>query len=184
MAHWARVVMSQRTQGLVAPLDAANMDALELSGSYWQSRRPWRSFQTISYPSFDVCFDAIYDRQFDIIFAEQVFEHLLYPYRAARNVHRMLRPGGYFLLTLPFLLKIHDVPNDCSRWTPQGLPYFLEECGFERSCVTVDSWGNRACIIANFDSWVEYNPDLHSLINEPDFPIVVWALARRQLHTG
>jgi SAM-dependent methyltransferase len=179
MTQWARVVMTQRTGELVAPFDTGNMDALEISGDSWHHRHQWKSFQTVYYPAFDICGDAIYDRQFDIIFAEQVFEHLLYPYRAVRNVHRMLRPGGYFLITLPFLVRIHLHPTDCSRWTSQGLPYFLEECGFERSRIKADSWGNRACIISNFEHWTGYDPELHSLANEPNFPIVVWALAQK-----
>ena len=69
------------------------------------------------------------DDTFDLIIAEQVFEHLLWPYRAARNVHRMLRPGGSFLITTPFLVKIHPVPNDCSRWTETGMKHLLAEAG-------------------------------------------------------
>ena len=177
--HWCRVVMHARTSELVSHFDTASMDALEISGNLWHANRQWKSFQRVSYPQFDVCRGVIYDRQFDIIFAEQVFEHLLYPYRAGRNVYRMLQPGGYFLLTLPFLLKIHEFPSDCTRWTPQGLLYFLEECGFERTRITTESWGNRACIYANSESWVEYEPGIHDLTNEPAFPIVVWALAQR-----
>ncbi|HEY1615420.1 MAG TPA: methyltransferase domain-containing protein [Rhizomicrobium sp.] len=179
MVHWARAVMDARTDGLVSRLDVENMDALEISGDHWARNFRWKSFETVHYPEIDICAAPAFDRLFDIIFAEQVFEHLLYPYRAARNVHRMLRPGGYFLLTTPFLIKVHDTPNDCCRWTAQGLSYFLEECGFPRSRMTVDSWGNRACIQANFTSWVEFDPHLHALENEPDFPIVVWALARK-----
>jgi hypothetical protein len=91
----------------------------------------------------------------------------------------MLRPGGHFLVTLPFLIKIHNHPIDCSRWTPTGLGYFLEECGFDPAAALIESWGNRDCVIANFDSYVEYTRGLHSLENDPKFPAVIWALARK-----
>jgi SAM-dependent methyltransferase len=178
MPQWARQVMDQKTADIVGQFDVTSLDALEISGSHW-GRYQWKSYSVLEYPSFDICLDAVYDRQFDIVFAEQVFEHLIYPYRATRNVWRMLRPGGYFLVTLPFLIRIHPNPTDCTRWTPQGLTYFLEECGFDRGRIRVDSWGNRACVLANFSSWVEFEPGLHSLENEPGVPVVVWALAQK-----
>jgi SAM-dependent methyltransferase len=179
MTHWARVVMQQRTDEFVADLDAASMEALEISGEHWKWRAKWRDFRSVNFPEFDICRDAIYGSSFDIIFAEQVLEHVPYPYRAVRNVYRMLKSGGYFLATVPFLIKIHEIPIDCSRWTAAGLAHLLEECGFDRQNISVDSWGNRACINANFDEWVEYDAAVHSLENEPDFPIVAWATARK-----
>jgi hypothetical protein len=117
---------------------------------------------------------------FDLIIAEQVFEHLAWPYRAARNIHRMLNGGGLFLVTTPFLLRIHDAPIDCSRWTPTGIRYFLAECGFPLDGVNAYSWGNRACVRANFTRWQKYQAWRHSLADEPEFPVVVWALAQKQ----
>ena len=40
----------------------------------------------------------------------------------------------------------------------------------------VDSWGNRQCVVGNFDRWPAYRR-WHSLRNEPDFPVQVWAFA-------
>lgn len=178
MADWARIVMNQRTDHVIRQLDHGSLDALELSGNHW-SRFPWRTFRELHYPQFDICREIDHDRLYDVIFAEQVFEHLTYPYRAARNVWRMLKPGGYFVITTPFLLKIHNHPVDCSRWTPVGMRYFLEEAGFDRDATYVDSWGNRACINANYERWADYVEGLHSLENEPDFPIVVWAISQK-----
>jgi hypothetical protein len=114
-----------------------------------------------------------------LIIAEQVFEHLLWPYRAGKNVHRMLNQGGYFLITTPFLVRIHSGPTDCSRWTETGIRYFLAECGFSLERIQTGSWGNRACVRANFSQWSRYRRLVHSLRNEPSFPVVVWALAQK-----
>jgi hypothetical protein len=89
----------------------------------------------------------------------------------------MLKPGGVFLITVPFLVRVHASPIDCTRWTAEGLYYFLQECGFHPAGITVDQWGNRACVKANFVTWRKRGP-FGSLENEPDFPIVVWAFAR------
>jgi len=121
---------------------------------------------------------SMWMKKYDIIFTEQVFEHLKYPYRAARNVWRMLKPGGLFIITTPFLVKIHGHPLDCTRWTSMGMKYFLEEAGFDPEATITESWGNRDCVVANFDRWITFSPGM-SLENEADFPVVVWALARK-----
>src|SRR5205823_6255879 len=115
----------------------------------------------------------------DLVIAEQVFEHLPWPYRAARNVFKMLKPGGHFLMTTPFLVRLHDMPLDCTRWSETGIRYFLAECGFDMERIKSSSWGNRACAIANFKRWEGFRPSRHSLENEPKFPVVVWALAQK-----
>jgi SAM-dependent methyltransferase len=156
------------------------LDALEISGNAWHSSAwPFRSYTSANWPDYDVCTGPLRREAFDLVLAEQVFEHLLWPYRAARNVHAMLRPGGHFLLSTPFLIKIHLHPEDCSRWTETGLRYLLAEAGFELGDIQTGSWGNRACVDANFTRWESFNPNLHSLKNDPEFPIVVWALARK-----
>src|SRR5436190_12858774 len=127
--QWARIVMNRETRSLVRGLKPEKLDVLEISGTTWEENFPFNSYTVAEYPEFDVCQNVL-DRKFDLIIAEQVFEHLTHPYRAARNVHQMLKPNGFFLLTTPFLLKIHDIPIDCSRWTPLGMKYFLQEAGF------------------------------------------------------
>lgn len=178
MVHWARKVMDERTAVLVSALNIPALDALEVSGAGWINH-PWRTYRIANYPDFDICRDVIEDATFDIILAEQVLEHVPYPYRAVRNMRRMLRPRGYLLLTLPFMLRLHEGPLDCTRWSPDGLRFFLEECGFDRTQMLVESWGNRACVVANFDDWPDYDPARHSLHNEPDMPVVVWAFAAK-----
>jgi len=175
--HWTRPVMYDRCTEMLDAIGLRNLDALEISaGQYWRTL-PFRSFTEANYPQFDICAGTL-DRQFDLIIADQVFEHLLWPSRAARNVHSMLRPGGYFLVTTPFLIKVHAIPNDCTRWTETGLKYFLAEAGFPLDETKTGSWGNRSCVKANFDKWARRGW-FGSLRNEPEFPVSVWALARK-----
>lgn len=42
------------------------------------------------------------DAGFDVVLSTDVFEHVADPYRAHREVHRVLRPGGHHLFTVPF----------------------------------------------------------------------------------
>lgn len=171
--------MNQACRALVRDLPYTRFNTLEISGRKWQDMGFGR-YSSVAWPDFDLCHQTL-DERFDLIIAEQVFEHLLYPYRAGRHVLEMLQPGGYFLISVPFLVKIHDFPIDCTRWTELGLKHFLEECGFPLASIVTGAWGNRACIVANFDDWVMYEPDKHDLTHEPDFPYHVWALAQRAL---
>jgi SAM-dependent methyltransferase len=169
--------MNQETDRLIRSLDFEHASALEISGQKWKSYG-FRQYRCVEFPDYDVC-SGVLDEKFDIIIVEQAFEHLLWPYRAARNVFQMLNPNGALLVTTPFLVKIHNSPVDCSRWTEVGMQHLLAEGGFNINRITTGSWGNRACVRSNWWKWTIYRRWLHSLKNEPEFPIVVWALARK-----
>lgn len=175
--HWTRPIMYQECTKLISGLQPNVLDVLEISPGWFWQQHEFKSFTGAPYPEFDICEDKL-DRQFDLIIADQVWEHLLWPYKATQHVLEMLKPGGHFLVTTPFLIKIHAIPNDCSRWTEQGMKYFLAECGFPLEDTITGSWGNRACVKANFSRWARRGW-FGSLRNEPDFPVAVWALARK-----
>lgn len=179
MVNWSRVVMNNATQTLVSSLDYKSFETLEISSSnsQWKSFG-FKSYTSLDYPAFDICKDNI-PSKFDLIIAEQVFEHLKYPYKAGLNVFNSLSETGYFLITTPFLVKVHNHPIDCTRWTELGLKYFLEEVGFKLNNIVTGSWGSKECVVANFNNWVTYDPAIHSLINEEHLPYHVWALATK-----
>ncbi len=177
--HWARVVQIDATEKFVKKLPAQKMDSLEISGSRWK-RYPFRSYSSVFYPEYDFCDESSEISSWDIVFAEHVLEHLLAPWKAVRNAYQMLRPGGWFIVATPFLVRVHNAPIDCSRWTATGLKYLLEEGGFHSRNIKTGSWGNRACVIANLERWVKYKPLLHSLDNDPRYPVVVWAFAMKE----
>jgi SAM-dependent methyltransferase len=175
--HWSRVVMGDKQTKYLCALPLNQLKALEISGDHWKDL-PFQDYKDLHYPDFDIC-EQVLPEKFDVIIAEQVFEHLLYPYRAGKNIYEMLSPGGLFLISTPFLLRVHGAPTDCTRWTETGLKYFLNECGFSIDKIETDSWGNRACVKANFLRWTTFRKRIHSLSNEPEFPFHVWAFARK-----
>ena len=132
--HWLRRVLDEETDKVVASWNTSDLDAIEISGGAWRNAG-FRNYTSLQYPEFDVCqptevwssnHSGIAHEAADVVLAEQVWEHLRYPYRAGRNVLNMLRPGGLFLLTTPFLVRVHGVNrySDCSRWTAEGMKYF------------------------------------------------------------
>lgn len=175
---WIRVVMYRRCFEFIRALGAEKLHALEISGGpQWKREFNFASYSTTQYPDFDICTQTL-DQTFDLIIADQVFEHLPDPASAAKNVYRMLRPGGHFVIATPFLVRLHAVPIDCSRWTEQGMSYLLQGAGFEGQKIKTDAWGNRACMKANLKSWKRYGW-YRPLRNEANFPLMVWAFAQK-----
>lgn len=174
---WTRKVSDEETRKLITKLNPRSLSALEISGDVWRAFG-FGSYKRVEYPAFDICKDILPER-FNIIIAEHIFEHLANPRKAAKNARAMLTAGGHLLLVTPFIYKVHSNPDDCTRWTVQGLRIFLEESGFES--ITTGSWGNRNCIKATFKKEYRlYNRYLHSLKNESDYPIVIWSLGRKR----
>lgn len=175
---WVRTVMYRKAFDFIAALGPENLDVLEISGgNQWTRSFKFKSYESTEYPGFDICAEAM-PRQFDLIIADQVFEHLKWPYRAGRNVRQMLKPGGHLVISTPFLVRVHRVPIDCSRWTEDGLSYLLQECGFEAANIRTESWGNRSCLKGNLTRWRKRG-FFGSLKNEADYPIMVWAFAKK-----
>jgi SAM-dependent methyltransferase len=176
MSHWCRKVMDEETKKLILALPHQQLDAIEISGRSWKKFR-FKSYKNLYYPEFDVCnVPLLYENSCDIVLVEQVFEHVRNPWAAANNINKMLRPGGRVLITTPFYLKVHGAPMDYWRWTTSGLRALLEDSGF--TIENVDSWGNKECIVSNFDQWTEYQEGMN-LTNNLDLPIMVWALAKK-----
>jgi len=185
VTDWVRVVMYEQCFAFLRALGPERLDALEISaGPHWRRALNFRSFTGTDYPTFDICEHTL-PQQFDVIIADQVFEHLRWPSRAAKNVFTMLKPDGYFVIATPFLLRVHQSPIDCTRWTEQGLSYLLQDAGFSVERIKTASWGNRACLLANLDTWRKRG-FFGSLVNEPDFPLMVWAFAQKpsDAHVG
>jgi len=176
--HWCRVVMNRETKRMISLLKPKRLKALEISGCDWKPMG-FKSYEIAHFPEFDICTMTL-KKRYDLIIAEQIFEHLLTPYKAASNVYNMLENDGYFLITTPFLIKYHGCPDDCTRWTETGLKHFLAEVGFSLEHIETGSWGNKSCVKGNFRKWTRYRPWLHSLKNEQEFPVSVWALAQKK----
>jgi len=176
---WSRVVMNERIERYVSSLNIARMDALEISGNKWNNV-PFRSYRSVAYSEYDVCHQPLAPETWDIIFLEQVLEHVRAPRDACRHVWQMLRPGGTFVVSTPFLIRVHDYPIDCSRWTEMGMRYLLADAGFPVPAIQVESWGNLACTINNLLFVGErYLSRVHSLSNDPRYPLMVWAFAQK-----
>jgi SAM-dependent methyltransferase len=70
------------------------------------------------------------DRSFDFVLCTEVLEHVADPRRVLAELHRVLRPGGGLLVSVPFVGELHEEPHDHWRFTSHGLDGLLSSAGF------------------------------------------------------
>jgi SAM-dependent methyltransferase len=123
-------------------------------------------FENPGHPHMNEQIDVFYDGKhlpfeagtFDSIFCSEVFEHVFNLDEALRELHRVLKVGGKILVTCPFAICEHEVPNDFARYSSFGLRYLLEKHGFE--VLELDKAGNNVEVV--FQLWIMY---IHQHIN-------------------
>jgi SAM-dependent methyltransferase len=71
------------------------------------------------------------DAAYDSVLCNAVLEHIERPDRVMAELHRLLRPGGTLVVSVPFLQPFHAVPSDFRRYTSDGLSVFGRSQGFE-----------------------------------------------------
>lgn len=72
---------------------------------------------------------------FDAVMASNVLEHIPDTRALLAEVRRVLAPGGLFVATVPFLMRVHQKPYDFNRYTNFQLERLLAEAGFVDAAV-------------------------------------------------
>jgi SAM-dependent methyltransferase len=98
----------------------------------------------------DICADDFLDTHggrrgfFDVVYSNNVFEHLRRPWAAAGTILGLLKPGGACITIAPFSLRYHESPEDHFRYTHTGLVALFEEHAPVHTVVTgYDITGRR-----------------------------------------
>jgi SAM-dependent methyltransferase len=81
---------------------------------------------------------------FDVFLAVAVWEHLERPWIAAREVERILAPGGIFMVSTHQCFPIHGHPSDFFRFSREALRLLFEDAGLE---VTACDYKERCAIV-------------------------------------
>lgn len=178
--QWQRIVMNDSIGAYLDALGTESLSGAEISGDAHASRS-WKEYTTLPFPDFDLLQPIEEPGRYDVVICEQVLEHVADPWLAVEHLRDLCAPGGHVIVSTPFLVRVHEEPilhdmKDYWRFTPRGLRTLLERAGLEVE--GIESWGNRDSVIGDFDSWSAYRP-WHSLRNEPNLPVQVWAFARR-----
>ncbi len=98
---------------LLLDIESARTRASAVADHYYDGRR---------FPFVDCSFDAV--------LCNQVLEHVFNPHEFVAEMHRVLKPGGRLVLTVPFVWDEHEQPFDYARYSSFGLRALFEEKGF------------------------------------------------------
>lgn len=69
--------------------------------------------------------------RFDSLFSSEVFEHVFNLPEILKEIHRVIKPDGTLLVTVPFAIHEHEAPFDFARYTGFGIQDLLEKNGFK-----------------------------------------------------
>ena len=67
--------------------------------------------------------------RFDIVYSNNVFEHLERPWIAVRSLTALLKPGGIVITIVPFAQRYHESPGDFFRYTHKGIEALFATAG-------------------------------------------------------
>lgn len=77
------------------------------------------------------CMREVPSDAYDSAICLEVLEHVPDPFAAVRELHRVLRRGGFLVVSVPHLSRLHEEPHDYYRYTRYGLRHLLEQGGLE-----------------------------------------------------
>lgn len=71
------------------------------------------------------------DNFFDSALSTQVLEHVSNPQEIVYEISRVLKKGGYVMLSAPFSQEEHETPFDFYRFSPQAICQIFADAGLE-----------------------------------------------------
>jgi SAM-dependent methyltransferase len=103
---------------------------------YFRAARTYTTSEVESRPGCDLVLDvrampSVADGSYDVVFCSGVLEHVDDCQAAVAECHRILRPGGLFLVGVPFAQRLHCMPRDFWRFTEYGVRYLLRAFAVE-----------------------------------------------------
>lgn len=97
------------------------------------------------------------NKTYDVIIATEVLEHVPDIKHFLNEVNRVLKKGGVFFLTTPFLWNLHEIPHDHHRLTPFSLERHLKENNFHKIEITAaGTWHTSMAQMLGL--WVKRSP--------------------------
>lgn len=97
------------------------------------------------------------DNSFDAAFGTEVLEHCPETKVVLNETYRVVKNGGCFFFTVPFLWPLHEVPHDEYKFTPFALKRLLNEAGFKNITIKANG-GWHASMAQMLGLWVRRAP--------------------------
>jgi len=188
-------LIHNRAERLLPPCDGVK---LWIGGAGYRVPAGFLNLDLEPFPGVDVAADVralpFRDNCFSAIECDAVLEHVSDPRKAVSEMERVLRPGGFLHVVVPFNHPFHEFPCDYQRWTVPGLRDLLPTSQFNLIDVGIragptatmlsffceycrimvpEDLGKVAYAIANWivwplrylDLWLNRKPKAHVLAN-------------------
>ncbi len=84
------------------------------------------------------------DESVDCAMATEFLEHYAAPEKVLSEIRRVLKPGGKFYATVPFIWNLHEIPFDEYRYTPFSLERHLKNAGYQNIEIKALGGWNRS----------------------------------------
>jgi len=196
--YWDRVPMYAAIYNFFEQLskkeNLKNKIAIEIGGSEGSIKAILEKFGVNykvadNFPEVDIHHLPYDNNSFDFLITDQILEHVEKPWVAAKEIFRVLKPGGISVATGPFMIGDHGCENwkDYYRFTPDGWRSLFSD--FE--ILEAEGWGNdlvvkaildRSVIGTTFGETIPINEVLVKNffeINDNKNYLVTWCIARK-----
>jgi SAM-dependent methyltransferase len=129
------------------PTTALSIDVNESIDQMLLSRWPTLQIMRATYPKIDCQSLPMPDDSFDLVYSNQVLEHIPRPWLAASEIVRVLRPSGFGIHTTCTFNPRHGPPQfeDYYRFLPAGLSQLFTGVKIHE----LGEWGNAHAIRHN-----------------------------------
>ena len=181
--YWRAVMYTRLRESL--DHEFISGEGVEFGGSNGiiQNMFPKIIWETRRFPQYDVTKSAAFEHNWDVIVTDQVLEHTGEPWETLHLIGEHTKQMA--IITVPFLIGIHNSPHDFWRMTPRAInelakPYFRH--------IDIQSWGtakaaywhaiyNRTSRLIADISEAELETELAT--NDPKKPFVIWAILKK-----
>ncbi len=100
-----------------------------------------------------------------------VLEHVQHPIKAVSEMFRVLKPGGYLHIVVPFCHPVHLYPADYSRWTIDGLQELVADFEVVDIGVRTGPTATLLTVVLEYLKLLAPNP-----LRKPVYAIAGWLL--------
>ncbi len=143
---------------------------LDIGGSrksgYHQLVKGENTWTVVNYgdqhPGQDLNFNAeekfpLENASYDNVVTMNVIEHIFDTHNVFSEVARVIKPGGLFVSTVPYMHHIHGSPDDYVRYTESAFRKFAERFGFDVLYLEPLGYGLFSLIYQCIGGWLYFD---------------------------